>query len=479
MRHGFEFWDHWHKVKFKTCLNSRCKHPEGQVAGCHGECHYMAKGYEWSLKFHGNPPACKIPDGHPGSVSSIAKYIPVARFSYEPPASEQGRRSRAIRALAAWSSLVTTGAPEGSSSMMTSNNEREYAIAEISINQQDTSCRINPWKAVWATYVGIDGVNYVSTLSNQLRPGSHLLWGDAPSSDPLALYIYEDHLGIRQVVARCEEARPASEEEGPAWWHTVLVVIQTLEFKSDGVKLRKCCAPKLWPKVSWSVPLTPVELQTMDLFYWKTVEEDTRMVHFDFNQPGTVGYFICWLGNQVSLRAHKSDRSGTQETVSYTDEDLEEMRRSFNEENNGLADYRNRGIFEEPHRGRADLKPLRWTYHPLNPGEIIEQVWIRGPIKRKLDTFGLERTERWSRGLDVGIAHAHSAQARDQHETDHGRSTVSPLPWSFSRRTLTVVLRRQGRGNIQNVGRLSAANIPFPCDAPDGCAGWGRERLCA
>ncbi|KAF5022890.1 hypothetical protein F66182_5050 [Fusarium sp. NRRL 66182] len=112
----------------------------------------------------------------------------------------------------------------------------------------------------------------------------------------------------------------------------------------QGVKLRKLLKPSTSSRMLWPCLLTSSELKTMSLYYagWGEGEIMARMRAFDFNKHGTTGYSVCWSGHEmVSLHAHRDNE-------------------------NRQSEY-------------DSLSRLRCTYHPLDQGEFVQQVWLRGP----------------------------------------------------------------------------------------------------
>lgn len=74
------------------------------------------------------------------------------------------------------------------------------------------------------------------------------------------------------------------------------------------------------------------------------------------NEADTQGYSICWNNFLVAMSAHRRDSPRTS---------LES---------------------QIPHEGTAGQTDFVWLYLPMDPGEVITQIWYRnsGPY-RKLD----------------------------------------------------------------------------------------------
>lgn len=84
---------------------------------------------------------------------------------------------------------------------------------------------------------------------------------------------------------------------------------------------------------------------------------EARMVALEFNEPEITGYSACWYKDQlVDLHTHKAE-----ESLAFYRE-LDEMAKQK------LAK-------EKSDDSTASPAP-HWTYHPLNPAERVEQVWL-------------------------------------------------------------------------------------------------------
>ncbi|KAF4978339.1 hypothetical protein FZEAL_5261 [Fusarium zealandicum] len=329
------------KVSFKACAYRFCGHSSGKATACHAECAEIASRFELTL----------------------ANFLPVTHCSYQPLALESTRRRKSIELLLQQALGKKFGRLSTELwSMVTADEDlvRCYAIAEIPVNRQQTVYTINPSAAVWSTYVSIDGIEYVSSLSNRPSAGGRLVWDDSPLSDHI-LYMSEDCLGIRQIIKDPKAAHPTDNLGYSAWWRTFPATSELLSFKTDRFKVRETSCPALYPQAFWPFPMTPTKLYAFDLYYadWGYGETKARMTPFDLNEPGTTGYSACWVNDElVSLYAHK-ERCGNKRN--------EEML------NKGQAQYH-------------EMEGYKWTHHPLNPGESIEQVWVRGADKHNLLT---------------------------------------------------------------------------------------------
>ncbi|KAM0414338.1 hypothetical protein ACHAPD_007591 [Fusarium lateritium] len=203
---------------------------------------------------------------------------------------------------------------------------------------------------VWATYTTVDGIKYVSSLSGSPTPGTRLAWDSISLSGAQHLYVSSDHLGIRQIVT--DTALAQVNESAPVYWKTLSIESQRLSFTDDGYKLREVSIPSL---VHWSRPMSPSILGSLAFYYagWGEGEVIARMKTLTFNQDCTVGYSVCWSGNEmISIHANRT----TQEAIKYN---------AASDEHSEYNEYSN----------------FKWTYHPVEQGEYIQQVWLRGSTK--------------------------------------------------------------------------------------------------
>jgi hypothetical protein len=100
----------------------------------------------------------------------------------------------------------------------------------------------------------------------------------------------------------------------------------------------------------------PSTLDTLALYYggWGEGEVIARMNNLTFNQQGTTGYSVCWSGEEmVSIHANRNT-----EKVNNFDSTW----------NNEHSEY-------------SEHDDLKWTYHPIEQDEYVQQVWLRGSTK--------------------------------------------------------------------------------------------------
>lgn len=100
--------------------------------------------------------------------------------------------------------------------------------------------------------------------------------------------------------------------------------------------------------------MTSFGIETLSFYFagWGEGQTVARMRTLTFNESGTTGYSVCWAGHEmVSLHAHQNIR--------YSD---------------SQGSLRN----EAPPSEYEDRSHLKWTYHPVEQDEYIQQIWIRG-----------------------------------------------------------------------------------------------------
>ncbi|KAH7173851.1 uncharacterized protein B0J16DRAFT_406211 [Fusarium flagelliforme] len=312
------------------CANDYCKHLDGLAVAIHVDCANMA--------------------AHLGSP--LNKYRRCTEYAYQPTKEHQRRRRECIR------NLIDNSLRERFSKLplelcrMVSDDDeliRLYTLAEMSLERRQKDWSIDLTLPVWATYTTIDGVEYVSALSNSQTTKSRRVCQDIIADK--VLYISSDHLGIRQILT--DPSRAILDEYHPAYWQTVSVESQTLSFTGDGYRLREVVRPSTQPPVFWPSPNSPAPLT---LFYpgWGEGAVVARMKALSFNEPDTTGYSICWAGTEMdAIQAHRS---------------TDECNRG------GGITSRERSEYEEMGNSKC-------TYHPIAQDEYVKQVWLRDCIQ--------------------------------------------------------------------------------------------------
>lgn len=216
-------------VTYEICLGG-CGHRDGWAPACHINCFRL------------------VTEGR----RDIQNYLKAAAYTFEPTLSKQHLRRRRLlgNLLSRWESLSDTD--ETCSNI---NNllrrlpaELRWAIAEQLLPEYATArltalpsvdhgdvVEISISAKVWARFVFVEGVRYIASLSNEPSSGGELIYTPTPQRILDALYLCEDHLGVRRVVlANCEETERTSECSG-VWWRSYKVptTVRLLEAHTD------------------------------------------------------------------------------------------------------------------------------------------------------------------------------------------------------------------------------------------------------
>ncbi|KAF4946780.1 hypothetical protein FGADI_10984 [Fusarium gaditjirri] len=318
-------------ICFRHCVYPHCTHKKGLAIAFHAKCVDMAAPFRTPLHEH------RL----------------VTENSYHHFASDHGRRRGRIRELIEVAMRKTYGKLSPELWHIVSDDEeliRLYTIAELSLQHRKTEWSVDPSLPVLITVARMDGVEYVGSLSNSSgRQTTELL----SPSEFRNLYVESDHLGIRRIASDPNE--PGLDTIRPAYWETVSASKQMLTFRGDGLKLRELLTPSIYPRILWPCPPTPSELDSMTFYYagWGEGDLEARLRTMIFNEPGATGYSVCWANDEmVSLHVHRN--------VEHPDTHASPL--------DGHSEYQDRSL-------------LKWTYHPVQEDEFIQEVWLRGSEK--------------------------------------------------------------------------------------------------
>ncbi|KAK6715927.1 hypothetical protein SNK04_006881 [Fusarium graminearum] len=276
----------------------------------------------------------------------LVTYCPFTEYSFQPSKAHLNGRRESIRILIENSLQRTYGNLSPELWRMVSDDDeliRLYTIAEITL-----ICRKSEWSAdlatpVWATHITVDGVEYVSSLSRSPTHGACLAWNS----------VLSDHLGIRQIISDMDLAQV--NVSGPVYWQTLSVERQTILFAGDGYKLREVSNPSPGALVQWPLPVSPLILDSLSFYHagWGEGEVMARMKTLTFNQQGTFGYSVCWSANEmVSIHANRA-----------------------------VGEVSKYGARNDEHSEYNEHHTLKWTYHPIEEDEYVQQVWLRGSTR--------------------------------------------------------------------------------------------------
>jgi hypothetical protein len=338
-------------ISFRHCDYPYCTHNRGLAIAFHAECVYMA-----------------APFGTP-----LHEYRLITEHSYRHVALNHERRRSRVRELIEDALRKAYGKLSPELWHIVSDDDkliRLYTIAEISLHHRQTEWFVNPSLAMLSTTVSMDGVQYVGSLTNSSGIVSRQATTLIPSSEFKNLYVENDHMGIRLITSEPNEV--SLDTIYPAYWQTVSTDKQTLTFRGDvspqdhsvyqmltsysqGLKLRELLTPSVYPRVFWPHPVTPSELDSMTFYYagWGEGDLEARLRTLTFNEPGTIGYSVCWANDEmVSVHVHRN--------VEQADAD---------------------GSLLDEHSEYEDRSHLKWTYYPIQEDESIQEVWLRGSEK--------------------------------------------------------------------------------------------------
>ncbi|CAH0047566.1 unnamed protein product [Clonostachys solani] len=297
--------------------------------------------------------------------SPIHRLYTTSIYWYDPPMSEDERRLRVSTDMLCDLLRTTIGRdcklPTEIWRMIAAYLSLEYAITSLWTAPYRGESAVVLSEDIWATYVWIDGVAYVSSLSHDPNPDAKQIFEAGSQGENISFYIMEDHLGIRQVHISRTPPAVYSSSDRCVWWrvHPVEDMDAEFVFSSDGIKLQQLKMPSngrdtklrhIPANCSWSEPLPPSELAVLSLMRLNARLGVPRFLSFTINEADCTGYTACWIVPKHSkrgaallrLHAHKpgEDQSFYQETA-------------------------NRG---------GDLV---WTYMPMKSGERVDQVWCR------------------------------------------------------------------------------------------------------
>jgi hypothetical protein len=316
---------------FRICSHPSCTHARGLAVTFHADCAHIATCF-------GNP---------------LIRYCPFTEYSYQPSKQHQNGRRGRIRILIENALHRTYGNLSPELWRIISDDDeliRLYTIAEIALNCRKSEWSIDLATTVWATYTTVDGIEYVNSLSESPTPRARLVWDSTTLPDIRHLYVSSDHLGIRQIAS--DTALTEVNVSAPVYWQTISIESRRIAFTGDGYKLREVSSSSL---VQWPRPMSPSSLGSLAFYYagWGEGEAIARMKTFTFNQKGTVGYSVCWSSNEmVSIHANQA----AQEITKH-------------------------GSRSDKHSEYSKHNNLKWTYHSIEEGEYIQQVWLRGTTK--------------------------------------------------------------------------------------------------
>ncbi|VUC37098.1 unnamed protein product [Clonostachys rosea] len=243
----------------------------------------------------------------PDKGKPMGRLFAASLYAYEPPASEESRRLLHVRSQLAMlfskRSKSRVSLPLEIWKSIAGYLVSEFAICSMLSLPFRNSTEVSTANDLWATHVNIDGIDYMSKLTSKPSRGAKLALRAADMAFGNSLYILEDHLGIRKMIASAQP--PTHKGEMSAWWRVVpLERGEKLSFTTDSLKLHYRSGRKkalgLGQSVSpddclWSKPISPQDID--ELFFYQPLSQRAtmHMVSIPINQPGCTGYSVCWI----------------------------------------------------------------------------------------------------------------------------------------------------------------------------------------
>ncbi|KAH6880807.1 hypothetical protein B0T10DRAFT_143411 [Thelonectria olida] len=233
---------------------------------------------------------------------------------------------------------------------------QEYSTAltsSLPFTDEPLPYNVGVYEDIWATYVEIDGIKYVSALTSQrhsaLSANAQLL---PSSTEPVQrIHICEDHLGIRKLVFSATDEYPVADPIPGVWWKTMPVptrrsgLVTRLRLDTDGMK--GCTVTFIQGNhrqssarpTSWPVPKMPQNLRWHQPYEDHQLNPPAKMTSFRFSQNNMTGFSACGFPQTMGIYAHTPDN----------DVEFYEARPSFSV----------------------------WLYTPLDADEFISEIWAR------------------------------------------------------------------------------------------------------
>lgn len=193
--------------------------------------------------WYGRHTSGRILGYHAGCLALTAlpsgAFLRATEYSFEPDVSEEERRRVwALSLLADRMSNMHLRLPMELRLLVAQNLVRECAIAA---SQQawdarwSRDCDVDISLEIWADCVYIEGLQYISYVSNQASQTSTARRIRSAESPPATvLHVLEDHLGIRELVfGATQESRPSMRPARGLWWRTVPLVSGRVKIESD------------------------------------------------------------------------------------------------------------------------------------------------------------------------------------------------------------------------------------------------------
>lgn len=166
-------------------------------------------------------------------------FLHATEYSFEPDASEdERRRAWTLALLTDRVSKMRLRLPMELRLLVAQNLVRECALVASQQAWQDRcsqDCDVNISLEIWADYIYIEGLRYISYVSNQAIQTftARRIWS-AESLPAVVLHVLEDHLGIRElVVGATQDSKPNMRPGRGLWWRTVPLASGRVKIESD------------------------------------------------------------------------------------------------------------------------------------------------------------------------------------------------------------------------------------------------------
>lgn len=201
-------------------------------AKCSGGCQHSL----WDGEARAYHVACA--DGM--TSSSLRGIMDVSAFTYEPLLLELEARKNRFRLLS--QGFVCRALPQLPAEICDSITElclRRMSVAHTwrLVSMPEEKYRLSMTSNIWAGFTKLEGIAYLSSLSN--RPNDRhniLIFAPDPTEPTKTIYLVEDYLGVRKVLFRPPEA--SGEGLQDVWWRMVsLRNSNIVVVKSDVVSL--------------------------------------------------------------------------------------------------------------------------------------------------------------------------------------------------------------------------------------------------
>ncbi|KAI0476288.1 hypothetical protein GGR56DRAFT_641994 [Xylariaceae sp. FL0804] len=318
------------------CYCRNTSYPEDNAPACHAQC----------LRYKPAKPS--------------QEFSLVTTHAYNSPASSFERREEWLLRSAASSICLPPQVPLELRTEVSRHLLPEYAACYLAAicRRREVDAVVDLSAPVCVRYMAFEGIRYVASLVNRSGDDRKAA-ARTDSSQPITVFICEDHLGIREVVLSRSPQAPQVHARPGVWWRTLASRSTTrLRGYTDGVKLRSLAwendfEGREFGRV-WDVPVSAdarIRFHRRPKTFIRCHQLDTsRMVSVLCNDPSIRGYSFCYdhdRTNPMRMYAHTADN-----------EDWELYKRHGQD--------------------------TTWIYIPITNGEVITEIWkLDGSVKEE------------------------------------------------------------------------------------------------